>query len=162
MGISLYQDAQCIFQSVEHRISGCDFRTVVQMCVDVGCCREITVSQPFLDLFHGNFIFQKQAGAAVSQIMESNLTLSMLFQEFGEGTGYVIGRDEGTHFVYADVIQVSSIITPATDTLVVFLLGFQCQQTGLKCRNKRKLCAYWICSLWSLWWSELSVHQYYR
>ena len=137
LGISLFPHTQCIFQPIDHGISRGYFGTIIQMCVDIGCCREVTVSQPLLDLFHWNVVFQKQTSTAVSQIVEPDLTQTILVQKLRKGSGYVVGRDERTHFVYADVIPVPPIIVPSTDALVVHLLAFQCQQTGLKCWNER-------------------------
>lgn len=48
-----------------HRLRGGELGTVIQMRIDVGGGGEIAVTQPFLNLLHGNAIGQEQAGAGV-------------------------------------------------------------------------------------------------
>ena len=48
-----------------HRLGRGEFGTVIQMSIDIGCGGEIAVSQPLLNLLHGNAIGEKQAGARV-------------------------------------------------------------------------------------------------
>ena len=57
---------RCKSQTINHCISGCQFRTVVQMCIDICCSRKVTMTKPFLNLFHGYTICQKQGCTAVS------------------------------------------------------------------------------------------------
>ena len=56
----------CKSQTIRHCIGRCQFRTVVQMCIDICCSRKVTMTKPFLNLFHGNAICQKQGCTAVS------------------------------------------------------------------------------------------------
>lgn len=47
------------------------------MCIDIGRCREITVSKPILYLLHRNIVCQQQAGAAVhNHVIWNSTTLS--------------------------------------------------------------------------------------
>ena len=48
-----------------HRLRGGELGTVIQMRIDVGGGGEIAVTQPFLNLLHGNAIGQEQAGTGV-------------------------------------------------------------------------------------------------
>ena len=48
-----------------HRLRGGELGTVIQMRIDVGGSGEIAVTQPFLNLLHGNAIGQEQAGTGV-------------------------------------------------------------------------------------------------
>ena len=43
------------------------------MSIDVGCGREGAVSEPDLNLFHGDSFAEKQAGTSVPKIMEADL-----------------------------------------------------------------------------------------
>lgn len=44
---------QCTAQAIDHSFCGGKLGTVIQMSVDICGGREVAVSQPFLDLFHG-------------------------------------------------------------------------------------------------------------
>ncbi len=46
-------------------ICGGNLAGKIQMCVDIGCGSDVTVPQPFLDLFQADTIGIQQAGAAV-------------------------------------------------------------------------------------------------
>ena len=56
----LFDCLQSTAQSVHHSVSGGQLGIVVQMRVDVGCCREVAVSQPFLNLLHGNAVCKQK------------------------------------------------------------------------------------------------------
>ena len=53
-------------QSVYHGVSGGQLGIVVQMSVNIGRGRKVTVPQPFLDLLHGYAICQQERGAAMT------------------------------------------------------------------------------------------------
>ena len=67
-----------------HRLRRRELGTVIQMRIDVGGGGEIAVTQPFLNLLHGNVIEQKQAGAGVAEVMEANGAHPVGFEEFWE------------------------------------------------------------------------------
>ena len=48
------------------------------MGVNVGGGGEIAVTQPFLNLLHGNAVCQKKAGAAVSKLVEATNGYSLV------------------------------------------------------------------------------------
>ena len=54
---------QC--QRVSHRPGAQVLGLRIQMRVDIRCGGNITVAQPFLNLFHRNTLFQQQAGTGV-------------------------------------------------------------------------------------------------
>lgn len=37
-----------------HRTCRCELRRIIEMRVDISCCREVTVSEPFLNILHRN------------------------------------------------------------------------------------------------------------
>ena len=55
----------CNPKAGEHCIRRVQLRTVVQMCVYICRGRKIAVTEPLLDLLHGNSVCEHQAGARV-------------------------------------------------------------------------------------------------
>ena len=53
-------------QRFTHRRAGVRFRYGIEVAVDIGGGAHIAMSEPFLDLLHGNTICQEKAGAAMS------------------------------------------------------------------------------------------------
>ncbi len=62
------------------------------MCVDVRRRAEITVAQPFLNLFERDVMCQQERGAAVTQIVEANMPKPVLRQRAPEVGGKVGGQ----------------------------------------------------------------------
>ena len=60
------------------------------MCMDVCRGGEGTVTQPDLDLLHGDAVAEKQAGAGVTKIMEANLAKPVLLDEPREMLRYIV------------------------------------------------------------------------
>ena len=52
-------------QNIVHNVCGRKLGLIVQMAVDVRRGADVAVTQPFLDLLHGNIVGQQQRGAAV-------------------------------------------------------------------------------------------------
>ena len=81
------------FRAVEHTVHGvCRslLCRVVEMCIDVCRGGEGTVTQPDLDLLHGDTVAEKQAGAGVTKIMEANLAKPVLLDEPREMLRYIV------------------------------------------------------------------------
>lgn len=51
------------------------------MRINIGGRRVITVSKPFLNVFHGGMVFQKERCTSMPQIMESNVSQSIFFEQ---------------------------------------------------------------------------------
>lgn len=82
-----------LFRAVEHTVHGvCRslLCRVVEMCIDVCRGGESTVTQPDLDLLHGDTVAEKQAGAGVTKIMEANLAKPVLLDEPREMLRYIV------------------------------------------------------------------------
>lgn len=60
------------------------------MCIDVCRGGEGAVTQPDLDLLHGDTVAEKQAGAGVTKIMEANLAKPVLLDEPREMLRYIV------------------------------------------------------------------------
>ena len=52
-------------QNIVHNVCGRKLGLIVQMAVDVRRGADVAVTQPFLDLLHGNIVGQQQRGAAM-------------------------------------------------------------------------------------------------
>ena len=57
------------------------------MCVDVGGGADIAVSQPLLDLLHGDAVFEQQGCAAVAQVVQADVPQTLIPQELSEAVG---------------------------------------------------------------------------
>ena len=53
----------------------------IEVAVDVGRGAHVTMSEPFLDLFHGHALREKHQGAGVAKIVEADLLQVMLLQQ---------------------------------------------------------------------------------
>ena len=82
---------------------------VVQMCVDVGCCGEVAVPQPLLNLLHRHAARQHHARAAVPEIVKSDGTQPFALQQL-------------VHRIDADVADVVRAVAPSAQSPVFRLL----------------------------------------
>ncbi len=73
------------------------------MRVDVRRRAEITVAQPLPNLLERDVMRQQERGAAVPQIVETDMPKSVLLQRTPEVGGQIGGRDAPTHLVQANV-----------------------------------------------------------
>lgn len=76
--------------SFHHRLCRGELGSVVQVGVDIGCGREITVPQPFLYLLQRNRVGQKQRRAGVAEIMEAHPGQTVLFNKFERKSSFVL------------------------------------------------------------------------
>ena len=49
-----------------------DIGIVIQMRVNIGCCSDIAVTEPLLDLFHGYAVCVKHAGVGMPEIVKTD------------------------------------------------------------------------------------------
>ena len=73
------------------------------MGVDVGGGGEVAVTQPFLNLLHGNAVCQKKAGAAMAQIVETDGTQTVFLQQLRELLENVVGADDVPDLVHTQM-----------------------------------------------------------
>lgn len=103
-----------LFRAVEHTVHGvCRslLCRVVEMCIDVCRGGEGTVTQPDLDLLHGDTVAEKQAGAGVTKIMEANLAKPILLDEPREMLRCIVRTQKFSALVNADVVEVVPAVT---------------------------------------------------
>ena len=95
------------------------------MGVDIGGRSNITVSKPFLDVLQRNAVCIKQAGAAVTKIVKTNLFQSLLFEKQVKMLCDKIGFDKSAHRIYIDVVQIIRAVAITTDLLIECLFCFE-------------------------------------
>ena len=92
------------------------------MCIDVCRGGEGTVTQPDLDLLHGDTVAEKQAGAGVTKIMEAHPAQAVALQEFWECRSQIISPHPLAQLVHKHKAIILVIVTVAADLLIEFLL----------------------------------------
>lgn len=106
------------------------------MGVNIGGGGEVAVTQPFLNLLHGNAVCQKKAGAAVAQIVEADRTQTVFLQQLRELLGNVVGTDDVPDLVHTQIAEIIPIVAFTAQAAVGVLLTFQHQQTVTDGRHK--------------------------
>lgn len=91
------------------------------MGVDVCCGIKRGMSQPILNLFHGNALCQKQAGTAVPEVMEANFPQPILRQQQLKMIGNVVGPKQLAHLVNTDIVLIVSTVRAFEQALVTKL-----------------------------------------
>ena len=89
-GISKNDERVAHYQDTVHGVCRSLLCRVVEVCIDVCRGGEGTVTQPDLDLLHGDTVAEKQAGAGVTKIMEANLAKPVLLDEPREMLRYIV------------------------------------------------------------------------
>lgn len=108
------------------------------MGVNVGGSGKAGMAHPDLHIFHRNFIFDEQACAGVTQIMESDWTQTVFSQDVAEVSAYVIWINKIPHIIYTDVLQIFFTIASTALLALLFLTGFRCNQCGFNRRYQRQ------------------------
>ena len=80
------------------------------MCVDVSGGRKGAVPQPFLNLLHRYAVHHHQAGAAVAQIVETDVLQPVLGQQPVEVLRHEVRADQLAFLIGADEIQILSAV----------------------------------------------------
>lgn len=106
------------------------------MRINIRCGREVAVTQPLLNLLHRNIVCQKQAGAGVAQIVETDAPQIVVAQHKLERIGKRVRHQQIAHRVYADVTVVLFVVAPAAQLAVFFLLLLQGEQPFPEHRHK--------------------------
>lgn len=108
------------------------------MCVNICSGREIAVTEPFLNLLHRHTVCKHQAGTGVPEIMETDVTEAIGLQKLRELLCYIMGLDEITDLVDADITKVFPVVRPSTESSVIVLFCFDCKQPVFDKWNERK------------------------
>ena len=121
----LADGSQCSFQTVHHGVRRRELGIIVQMRVDVGCRGEITVTKPLLNLLHRYTVGQKQRSAAVTEVVIADLAEPVFLKELRECRREIVRRNQRTHLIDADIVQVAFVVALPTDTHILLLIFTQ-------------------------------------
>ena len=130
--------ADILSQSLVDSLGRGNFGIVVQVAVKI--CRYVVggVSEPLLDLLHGNSACQKQAGTGMAQVMEADLFEVMLFDHMSEMVGNIVGGYQITHVVKANVVKIIPVVPLGDQAAVILLLALFLKKKLLDVRYQRK------------------------
>ena len=79
------------------------------MSVNICRGRKIAVTEPLLDLFHGNAVCEHQAGARVPEIVKTNVPQSVGFQKLRKLLRHIVGLDKITGWTYKGSANAPSV-----------------------------------------------------
>ena len=122
----------------QDRIRRRNLAAVIQMGVNVGSCPNIAVPQPFLDFLQADAICVKQAGAAVTKVVETDFFQAVIFQRDFKMLGDKIGLHKLAHRIDIDVIKVLLAIGCSAHLLIDQLLLSEPVQQFLKGWDQRQ------------------------
>lgn len=108
------------------------------MCVDVSGGRKGTVPQPFLNLLHRYAVHHHQAGAAVAQIVETDVLQPVLGQQPVEVLRHEVRADQLAFLIGADEIQILSAVALLEQLAVKLLLFLLLQKFFFHSRDQRQ------------------------
>ena len=72
----------------------------IQMCINVACCADVTVTQPLLNLLQAHAIGIEQTGTAMAQIVKADTLHLVCDQKIREMLAQEIGPNPLSHRVY--------------------------------------------------------------
>ena len=72
----------------------------IQMCINVACCADVTVTEPLLNLLQAHAIGIEQTGAAMAQIVKADTLHLVCDQKIREMLAQEIGSNPLSHRVY--------------------------------------------------------------
>ena len=96
----------------------------IQMCINVACCADVTVTQPLLNLLQAHAIGIEQIGAAMAQVVETDTLHLVCDQKIREMLTQEIGPNPLSHRVYIDIVKIIGAIAFAADLPILLLLLF--------------------------------------
>ena len=78
------------------------------MGINVGGGGKGGVTQPVLNLLHGDALTEQEAGTGMPQIMKANVSQSVLLQKQLEVVGNIVGAKEFAHLVQCHTAAASA------------------------------------------------------
>ena len=72
----------------------------IQMCINVACCADVTVTEPLLNLLQAHAIGIEQTGAAMAQIVKADTLHLVCDQKIREMLTQKVGPNPLSHRVY--------------------------------------------------------------
>ncbi len=86
------------------------FCGILQMPVNIHRCRDLTVSQPLLYLFHRNTVSQQKRCAGMAKIVKTNMPHIMFLKQFPKSRRHIIRLNQIADYIDADITQVFSLL----------------------------------------------------
>ena len=96
----------------------------IQMCINVACCADVTVTEPLLNLLQAHSIGIKQHGTTMSQIVKADTFHLVCDQKIREMLTQKAGPNPLSHRVYIDIVKIIGAIAFAADLPILLLLLF--------------------------------------
>ena len=96
----------------------------IQMCINVACCADVTVTKPLLDFLQAHAIGIEQTGAAMAQVVETDTLHLVCYQKIREMLTQKVGPNPLSHRVYIDIVKIIGAIAFAADLPILLLLLF--------------------------------------
>ena len=96
----------------------------IQMCINVACCADVTVTEPLLNLLQAHAIGIEQTGAAMAKVVETDALHLVCYQKIWEMLAQEIGPNPLSHRVYIDIVKIIGAIAFAADLPILLLLLF--------------------------------------
>ena len=72
----------------------------IQMCINVACCADVTVTEPLLNLLQAHAIGIEQTGTTMAQIVKADTLHLVCYQKIREMLAQEIGPNPLSHRVY--------------------------------------------------------------
>ena len=105
----------------------------IQMCINVACCADVTVTQPLLNLLQAHAIGIEQTGTAMAQVVETDAFHIVRRQKNRKMLREIIRVHTFSHRIYIDIVEIVRAILLAADLpikLLLFLHLFEHLLTG--------------------------------
>ena len=96
----------------------------IQMCINVACCADVTVTQPLLNLLQAHAIGIEQTGTTMAQIVKADTLHLVCYQKIWEMLTQKVGPNPLSHRVYIDIVKIIGAIAFAADLPILLLLLF--------------------------------------
>ena len=96
----------------------------IQMCINVACCADVTVTEPLLNLLQAHAIGIEQTGAAMAQVVETDTLHLVCDQKIREMLTQKVGPNPLSNRVYIDIVKIIGAIAFAADLPILLLLLF--------------------------------------
>ena len=115
------------------------------MCINVACSADIAVSQPLLNFLQAHAVGVKQAGAAMTQVVETDAFHIVRRQKNRKMLREIIRVHTFSHRIHIDIVEIVRAIIFAADLPVQLLLFLHLFEHLLTGRDQRKGAAAGFC-----------------
>lgn len=105
------------------------------------------MTEPFLNLPHGNTVRKQQAGAAMSQIVVPDVSQPICLEQLRKALRDIVGLDQIANLVDTYILKIVLDVAASAQSAVFLLLFFQCEKSFPHERNERQ----GSYSIWSSW-----------